>query len=98
MLEDLKKPSQSSVLFSFFGIVGTFLLFLLILFLAYIPYRPVPVDMQQIEDRKTKLSNYRSSVDKEIDSYGWVNQPKGVVRIPVSEAMKLTVRKYETGQ
>ena len=98
MLEDIKKPSQRSVLFSFFGILGTFLLFLLIVFVAYLPYRPRPVDTQQIEDRKAKLSDYRAKVDKEIDSYGWVNQPKSVVRIPVSEAMKITVRKYETSQ
>lgn len=98
MLEDLKKPSQRSVLFSFFGILGTFLLFLLIVFIAYLPNRPGPVDTQQVEDRKAKLADYRAKVDKDIDSYGWVNQPKGVVRIPVSEAMKLTVRRYETSQ
>jgi hypothetical protein len=98
MLEDTKKPSQRSVLFSFFGILGTFLLFLLIVFVAYIPYRPRPVDAQLIQDRKAKLSDYRMKVDKEINSYGWVNQPKGVVRIPVSEAMKITVSKYETAQ
>ena len=40
----------------------------------------------------------RKKVDKEINSYGWVNQPKGVVRSPVSEAMKITVSKYETAQ
>ena len=94
----LKPPTRLHFALSFAGILGSFLIFLLILLLAYLPYRPEPVDTQQVEERKTKLADYRDGVAKEVNSYGWVNQSKGVVRIPVEESMKLTVEKYHQAE
>ena len=38
------------------------------------------------------LSELRASEDELLDSYGWVDKNAGVVRIPIDEAMKLTLR------
>jgi hypothetical protein len=35
----------------------------------------------------------REQEDAILKSYGWVDRPAGVVRIPIEEAMKLTVRR-----
>lgn len=34
------------------------------------------------------LATLRASEDKRLDSYGWVDRQKGIVHIPIAEAMK----------
>jgi hypothetical protein len=42
---------------------------------------------------RTDLREFRSREDALLDSYQWVDKASGVVRIPVSEAMKLVVQR-----
>ena len=85
-------PSRSSLTFTVIAFVGVFLTFLFIVGIAYLPNRPEPVDQAQIDERLETLSKVRASEKKEIDSYGWIDKSEGVVRIPVSQAMQLTVK------
>jgi hypothetical protein len=39
------------------------------------------------------LKAVRAEVDQVLNGYGWVDQPKGVVRIPIAQAMDLVVKK-----
>ena len=39
------------------------------------------------------LRELRAREDAVLTSYGWVNKAEGVVRIPIEDAMKLTVRR-----
>lgn len=39
------------------------------------------------------LQHYHASQDRILDSYGWVDQPTGVVRIPIDRAMRLLLQK-----
>jgi hypothetical protein len=39
------------------------------------------------------LRDLRSAEDAVLNSYGWVNKNAGIVRIPIGEAMKLTVQR-----
>jgi hypothetical protein len=39
------------------------------------------------------LKAVRAAEDQMLNSYGWVDQQKGVVRIPIARAMELVVRK-----
>ena len=45
--------------------------------------------------RKKALAELRAAEASELDSYGWVDQGKGVVRLPLAEAMKLTLREWQ---
>jgi hypothetical protein len=40
-----------------------------------------------------ELQSFRTSEKENLDNYGWVNPEKGVVRIPISEAMKLVIER-----
>jgi hypothetical protein len=42
---------------------------------------------------KQDLIDLRANEDATLNSYGWVDKPNGIVRIPISEAMKLTVER-----
>jgi hypothetical protein len=48
------------------------------------PYRDTPV---------TDLVNMRRAEKQALESYGWVDQQKGVVRIPIAEAKRLVVER-----
>jgi hypothetical protein len=39
------------------------------------------------------LKAVRAAEDQTLNSYGWVDQPKGAVRIPIARAMELVARK-----
>ena len=48
------------------------------------PYRSTPV---------TDLAAMREAEQQALTSYGWVDPEKGIVRIPIDEAMKLTLQR-----
>jgi hypothetical protein len=39
------------------------------------------------------LNDFRVQEDRILDSYGWIDRNAGVVRIPIDQAMKLTVER-----
>ena len=41
----------------------------------------------------TDLAEMRAAEQRALTSYGWVDQQKGIVRIPIDEAMKLTLQR-----
>jgi hypothetical protein len=45
------------------------------------------------ESPEADMIQFRKEQNAELGSYGWVNKEKGVVRIPVEEAMKLTLQR-----
>jgi len=71
---------------------------LLILVVAYLPNKPAPLPegTKTPEERATILRELRAKETAAATTYGWVDQPKGVVRIPIERAMQLTVEDLKT--
>ncbi|NBQ64336.1 MAG: hypothetical protein EBT95_02065 [Verrucomicrobia bacterium] len=44
-------------------------------------------------ERWDRLQKLKGEQEKEASSYGWIDKDKGIARIPVAQAMELTVRK-----
>ncbi|MEM0967100.1 MAG: hypothetical protein AAGJ81_13220 [Verrucomicrobiota bacterium] len=88
------ESSWSNRTASVIGGIGFILLFLLILWLAYIPYRPEPISEVLAETRKENLREIQNASAETTTTYGVVNPAEGVYRIPVEEAMKITVEEY----
>ena len=40
-----------------------------------------------------ELKDFRAAEDQKLNSYGWVDQPKGVVRIPIDRAIDMLAQK-----
>jgi hypothetical protein len=63
-------------------------------------YRPEARTVQAVEgvrtpaDRKALLNEHRTKEHTAATSYAWVDQPKGVVRLPIERAIELTVRDH----
>jgi hypothetical protein len=90
------KPDPTQASFEKWGtvilvLVG-FLLFFIILCMVYLPNMGDRVDIEQTNERKKKISEMRAHEQKESTHYGWVDKANGVVQIPISLAMDLTVR------
>ena len=58
---------------------------------AYLPYRPSDCDQSIIAERKNLLIELCAKEEYEANSYGWINQSEGIVRIPIERAMQLTI-------
>ena len=75
------------------AVIGGFLIFVLILVIAYLPNPPVPLPegTKTPEERATILRELRAREAYAATNYGWVDQTKGVVRLPIERAMQLTI-------
>lgn len=48
---------------------------------------------QVLTNEPSNLARFRAEQEKDVTGYGWVDQSKGVVRIPVDQAMDLLLKK-----
>ena len=71
------------LLFAFFG--------LLALVVIGASPRGDTYEEKRAKARAEKLQAVREETTKALTTYAWVNKSKGVVRIPINDAMKLTV-------
>ena len=53
----------------------------------------VPPEPRLQTDPRQDLSDLRAKEDEWLGSYGWVDRNAGVVRIPIDEAMRLTLER-----
>jgi hypothetical protein len=74
------------------GVVLLFVLFGVIV-LAIIGPSPRGSDYEETRAKKRMetLKTVRQDAEKALNSYAWVDKNKGVVRIPISRAMELTI-------
>jgi hypothetical protein len=74
--------------------IGGFAIFALIVFIAYLPQKPAPIPegTRTPEQRKAALAELRAKEKAAATTYGWVDQSAGVVRIPVDEAVAITIK------
>lgn len=92
------ETSHSNYYLSFAGAVGSLLLFLFIIFIAYLPNRPSPVNEGIVENRLNNLATVRAAQTDAATTYAWIDEKKGTVRIPVTQAMTLTAERLGKGE
>ena len=57
--------------------------------------RPAPVNAARIAERKKFLTEIRLAEAQALGHYGWVDQSKGVVRLPISRAIELVLAEWK---
>jgi hypothetical protein len=55
--------------------------------------QPLPPEPRLQANPPLDLKKYRAAEEAELGSYGWVDKPNGVVRIPVDRALKLVLER-----
>ncbi len=76
-------------------ILGTFLLAAALVW-AMIHYtKPAPLTEDRVALRKKNLAELRALNAEALANYGWMDQGKGIVRLPIEQAMKLTIAEWQ---
>jgi hypothetical protein len=77
------------------GILGSLLIVAALVWAMQRYTQPSPLGEDRIALRKKALADLRAAEATELESYGWVDQAKGVTRLPINEAMKLALRDWQ---
>jgi hypothetical protein len=56
---------------------------------------PAPLGAERAAERAKALADLRAAEADALHNVGWVDPGKGVVRLPIAEAMKLVERKWQ---
>lgn len=90
---DDEETAHSNPLFSILGAIGSMAIFVVILWLAYLPLRKDSTDTTIVQERVERFNELSAKERSLANNYRWINEPEGVVRIPVERAMILTVER-----
>ncbi len=77
------------------AIIGTFLLMAWLVRTVQRIAGPPPVDVKRIEERKKFRSEVQTASAEALNTYGWQDQTKGILRIPIDRALELTVQEWQ---
>jgi hypothetical protein len=77
------------------GILGSLLIVAALVWAMQRYTQPPPLGQDRVAVRKRALADLRAAEVSELENYGWLDQPKGVVRLPIAEAMQLTLRDWQ---
>jgi hypothetical protein len=84
------QQSKTTLVVYLIGIIGSFLILAGLVRLMYHYTHPAPVGQERAEFRKKNLATYRTAAAEALANYGWVDQGKGVVRLPVDQAIEIS--------
>ena len=59
---------------------------------TYQPHIPPAPRLQTSVTAKTDITAFRKHEDSVLNTYGWVNPEKGIVRVPIERAIELTLK------
>ena len=90
------------------AVFAGFALFLLLVYLARQPEGPVQVELAKIPEeerwkftqdgRTQRLADLRAHEQLQATTYAWIDQPHGVVQLPLERAMALTVQEINAAR
>jgi hypothetical protein len=87
--------NRTRIAFYFVAIAGTFLLVAWLVSFMRKTAEPPPLGASRAEERRKARVEASIAAVESLGSYGWVDQGKGVARMPISNAMVLTVREWQ---
>ena len=77
------------------GILGCFLIVAAMVWAMRHYTQPPPLGEDRVALRKKALAELRAAEAEELNTYAWLDQGKGIVRLPIAEAMKLSLREWQ---
>src|SRR3982074_1624714 len=78
------------------AILGAFLIVSLVVYVMRRYTTPAPLGQNRILERKKFLAELQAGNADALNNYGWLDQAKGLIRLPHTNAMDLTLREYRT--
>lgn len=94
MLMNTTRPAESNLTAYFAGVLGALLIVALLVWAIYRYAHPAPLGANRADERRKNLAENRQA-NAGLDQYGWADAGKGFVRLPISEAMRVTIKDYQ---
>ncbi len=94
-MENANYSSKSKTAISVVAVIGAFLLVGFVVRQMANLTRPSAVNAARAEERAKVGAETRAAGVEANKSWGYVDQAKGIVRVPVEDAVKLTVQGYQ---
>jgi len=96
----IPKPSTPNHVLSALGLLGCLLIFAILLAITYVPERKEPARVSKFRTEEGDPPTAKELRDQEAEmatTYGWINESKGEVRIPLLRAKELFVVETQKG-
>ena len=78
------------------AIIGSFLIVLGLVRTMQRITKPEALGQKRAKERADALRDLNAANVEALKTYGWVDQSKGIVRLPVDRAMELTIQQWKT--
>ncbi len=89
------EPVQKPVFWPYaLGVLGTFLILAGLAWAIHRYTQPAPLGEDRAAMRAKTLADLRAAEHEALAHPGWIDQKKGLVRLPVEEAMKMVVDEW----
>jgi hypothetical protein len=77
------------------AILGTFLLLFFLVRTMKHTISPPPITQQRADERRKALTDLRATSADSLNNYGWQDQSKKIVRLPIERAMQLVLEEWK---
>ncbi len=77
------------------GVLGAFLIFAALVWAMWHYTRPAPLGEDRVALRKKALAEMRAAEADQLNNYAVMDPVRGVVRLPIAEAMRLALREWQ---
>jgi len=77
------------------AVLGAFLIVAALVWAMRHYTQPPPLNANRAAERARALAEIRGAESDALNNIGWVDQAKGVVRLPIADAMKLMEREWK---
>jgi len=77
------------------AIVGTFLIVAALVGVMRRHSQPPPIDAKRVAEREKALADLRQAEALALNTPDWIDQAKGIVRLPITNAMEMVLRDWQ---
>jgi hypothetical protein len=91
----MRTESRVTTTVYFLAALGSLLIVAGLAWLLYYRTRPETLNQARIQERIKNLHDITTTSAEALNNYGWQDQSKGLVRIPITNAMEWTVRLWK---
>jgi hypothetical protein len=77
------------------GILGTFLIVAALAWAMHRYTQPAPLGADRAAERAKALTEMRAAEKEALETVAWIDPVKGIVRLPIKDAMQLVVREWQ---
>ena|SRR5688572_16415198 len=76
------------------GVLGSFLIMAVLVWVMYYFTRPADLTRTRGEERRRNLSEVNAAARDQSETYAWIDEGKGLVRLPIHHAVQLVAEKW----